>query len=165
MQAPTLPSPPQRKWTDEQRQQVKALLLNGATAAQVAKAMHIGRNAALGRIWRDPDLTLQPFPRPKTIFIRPSKPKRLPKPPPPPKPIAPTTPPKPPVAVIPTVCHPMPLIDTGSLWCKWPVAMAPDVLGGVLCCGAKSLKGDVYCSQHRVLSRQTRIDHDVRNRR
>lgn len=162
-QAPVMPAA-QRKWTDEQRETVKALLAKGATAAVVAREMGIGRNQALGRIYRDPDLALRKYPR---------KPK-APRPPRPPRPrkektaiqtpavadmvapagdvvhsepaaLAPSPEP-------PTHPNPMALIGTGTRWCKWPVAADSRVLGGFLCCGDRSLPGDVYCSTHRKIS-------------
>lgn len=156
------PTPPtaRRKWSDAERRRVKRMLSKGATAAVVARAMGINRNMALGRIWRDPEMALMGYShRPKVPKPHlPSKPR--PKPaiaakvttseaivvcasvPPPPSP-GPDRQPK---------AHPMALIGTGGRWCKWPVAEQRGVLGGFLCCGCRSLHGDVYCAKHRAMS-------------
>lgn len=164
MSAPTLLAPPKRIWTDEQRQEVKALLAKGASAAGVARKMGLNRNQVLGRIYRDPELALRSFlPKPKKTT-----------PPKSPKVTSPTSanvvmvakagsdvvrgaPP----AAAPVVTTPEPpnhpnamaLIGTGTHWCKWPVARDSRVLGGFLCCGNRSLSNDVYCAHHRGIAR------------
>lgn len=168
MTTPTPPKPHPRKWTSGEREVVKALLARGATAATVAKEMGIGRNAALGRIYRDPEMALREYPRKP----RPPKPPRFFKPNPPRQ--------KPPLAVmaaaagdvVHSICepakplpapiklalaHPMALIGTGHRWCKWPVATDSRVLGGFLCCGRRSLPGDVYCYEHREKAARVRL--------
>ena len=164
-QTPATPAPAQRKWTDKERKQVAKLLAKGATAAVVAREMGIGRNQALGRIYRDPDLALRTFSR-KPKVQRPPRPPKEEKPssktPPvaamvapageakaPLSPAATVTPPEPP-----SHPNPMPLIGTGRRWCKWPVAADSRVLGGFLCCGDRSLPNDVYCNAHRKLAAQ-----------
>lgn len=156
---PTPPPPPQRKWTDEQRQEVKALLEQGATALMVARAMNIGRNAALGRIWRDPELSLTGFSAKQKRRLssrKPRPPRAIPARLSPvgdvPKPSATATPPDP--VDQPISSHRMALIGTGRRWCKWPVAMDTSIIGGIVCCGDQTESGDVYCWHHRNLSCQ-----------
>lgn len=159
MSAPTLLTPPKRLWTDEQRQEVKALLAKGASAAGVARIMGLNRNQALGRIYRDPELALRSFsPRPRN-----NPPPKLPKPTSPTSAGAvmvakagkaqaelapPSTLPEPSNHL-----NAMALIGTGSRWCKWPVARDSRVLGGFLCCGDRSQPNDVYCAHHREIAR------------
>jgi hypothetical protein len=132
------------------------MVLDGATAAEVAAAMNCGRNQALGRIWRDPD----PEMRLRGIAGRSKSLKRKePKPPvlklveieepieelildiPPPPPL--------PVKQAHRHNHPMPLIGTGRKWCKFPIKEDRDVLGGHLCCGEPVIApGAVYCIEH-----------------
>lgn len=163
----------QRRWSTDERQKVKAMLARGATAAQVAQAMGIGRNAALGRIWRDPELSLQG----KQVKARhrnrlaakfPQKPeiqrRRIAATLSPPgdkisRPVA-----RPPVQVLAPVVevitrkpcrpHPMALIGTGSHWCKWPVSPSRDTVGGFICCGAATEPFKPYCQDHLAKSRQ-----------
>jgi hypothetical protein len=137
------------------------MLANGATASVVAKAFHLSRNQALGRIYRDPELALRDYPRKPKISRPPrilSEPKKQARPAPhnaamvaeagevitAPIPATPA-PPEPPKSSP----HHMALIGTGTRWCKWPVIADSRVLGGFLCCGARSLPGDVYCQFHR----------------
>lgn len=162
MAAPTPPAPPQRKWTEVERETVKALLAKGATASTVAREMGIGRNAALGRIYRDPEMALVGWAkRPKPKVPRP--PRYFQRKPSSPKPAVAAmvnvtgdvvqsicAPVEPPPAPKPALAHPMALIGTGKRWCKWPVAADSRVLGGFLCCGCRSLPGDVYCEEHRA---------------
>lgn len=162
MSAPTLLAPPKRLWTDEQRQEVKALLAKGATAAGVARKMGLNRNQVLGRIYRDPELALRNYsPKPKNS---PPRPPRLPKPTSPTSAAvvmvakagkaeaepatAPATTPEPSDHL-----NAMALIGTGTRWCKWPVARDSRVLGGFLCCGDRSRPNDVYCEHHRDMAR------------
>lgn len=167
MHMPTPPPPPQRKWTDEQRQAVKEMLAKGATASVIARAMNLSRNQALGRIYRDPELALREYPRRPKVNRLPRSPALPKKTRPSPAsaamvaeagdvvtaPIVATpAPPEPPRSSP----HMMPLIGTGTRWCKWPVAADSRVLGGFLCCGVRSLPGDVYCQCHRDLSTRER---------
>lgn len=167
MPTPTPPAPPQRKWNDEQRQAVKALLAKGATGGVVARAMSITRNQAIGRIRRDPEMELRGFLRKPKVNRTPSSPPQ-PKAPRParqnvvtvaavgdiqPLPTTPVVPAKPEPK---DHCHAMALIGTGRRWCKWPVATDSRVLGGFLCCGDHTLPQDVYCSKHRRLAIQPR---------
>lgn len=147
------------------------MLAKGATASQVAREMHINRNQALGRIWRDTEMKLQrgngKYSKKSGVskythsavtfhaaYDAPSKPRIVRAKMSPPgdvaisKPIQRAAPPLP----VNVVAHPMALIGTGRRWCKWPVTVAPDVLGGFLCCGASTLPHDVYCPKHRQLS-------------
>lgn len=170
-------APAQRKWTDEQRQHVKAMLAKGATASMVAREMHINRNQALGRIWRDAEMSLIGYKKHTnksaarkaitSTFSKPSNPKPHGIPPiarakvSPPGDVAISKPIQrdPPPLPVNVVEHPMPLIGTGRRWCKWPVATAPDVLGGFLCCGASTLPHDVYCPKHRQISAAPPWEH------
>lgn len=164
-QAPATTPAPQRKWSDEDRKQVAALLAKGATASVVAREMGIGRNQALGRIYRDPDLALRTYSK-KPKVQRPPRPPKATKAE---KPSSTTQPvaamvapagdvvhaePAAPIATPEPPSHPnpMPLIGTGRRWCKWPVAADSRVLGGFLCCGDRSRPGDVYCVKHRKMS-------------
>jgi hypothetical protein len=56
----------------------------------------------------------------------------------------------------------MALIETGSDWCKWPVARDSRVLGGFLCCGDRSQPNSVYCAHHREIARGKPIKRAVR---
>jgi hypothetical protein len=169
MSTPTPPPPPQRKWDNEQRQAVKDMLAKGATASVVARAFHLTRNQALGRIYRDPEMTLRGYSRPPKISHQPRPPssKKTARPvsrnvvmvaaagdvvaaP------AAVAPPAPPPEPPKTSANMMALIGTGKRWCKWPVAMDSRVLGGFLCCGARSLPHDVYCQCHRDLAKGVR---------
>jgi hypothetical protein len=149
---------------------VKALLAKGATASIVAREMGIGRNAALGRIYRDPEMALVGWHhRPKPKLQRPPR-QPKPKQPSSPKPAVAAmvtvtgdvvqsicAPVAPPPAPKPALAHPMALIGTGRRWCKWPVAADSRVLGGFLCCGCRSLPGDVYCAEHREKAARVRL--------
>jgi len=137
----------QRIWNDDDRKIVAGLLLEGATASQVGKALDITRNAAIGRISRDP--LLHPLMRSgmphggTTIHHR--HPWRN-APTPPTEPVPPDPEPEPDEQL-------MPLIATGSTRCKWPVRADAKVLGGVLCCGRPVKRDRVYCEQHRQKAR------------
>ena len=64
--------------------------------------------------------------------------------------------PEPPRA--PTTLQPMrliPLMQTGTRWCKWPVTHDPGVIGGFLCCGRATPADHVYCSEHRAIASAT----------
>jgi len=166
------PTPPKAKraWNDEQRQMVKDMLANGATASVIARAFQLSRNQALGRIYRDPEMALRSYPRKAKVSRHqaatpsPSQPKKQARPAPrnaamvavagdvvaaAPTIIATPAPPEPPKSL---PHRHMALIGTGARWCKWPVAMDSGVLGGFLCCGDRSLPGDVYCEYHREKS-------------
>jgi hypothetical protein len=147
------------------------MLDRGATAAKVATEMGIGRNAALGRIWRDPELKLQGKQvktrrRNQLLAKFPAKPKIQ-------RHIAATVSPpgdmisrpvvRPPVQVLAPVVevtrkacrpHPMALIGTGTHWCKWPVSPSRDTVGGFICCGAATEPFKPYCQDHLAKSRQ-----------
>lgn len=143
---------------------MKAMLAKGATASAVALEMHIGRDAVIGRIYRDPEMTLPgyTFRRAQGMTKSPPRPPR--------KVIVnariqvepltgaivctPVEPPPPPPVFKPSAPHPMALIGTGRRWCKWPVEEAHRVLGHFFCCGAQVLPGDVYCDKHRELARR-----------
>lgn len=142
----TLPN--QRIWTDDDRKIVADLLLEGASASQVGKAMSLSRNAAIGRISRDPEL--HPLmrtggtPRGTTIHHRPAW-RAAPRPPT--EPVPPDPEPEPDEQL-------MPLIATGSTCCKWPLRADPVALGGVLCCGRPVKPDQVYCERHREKARR-----------
>lgn len=140
---------PQRLWSDDDRKQVAGLLIDGASAAEVAKIMSLTRNAAIGRICRDPELhPLMRRARQQTPVLHiPRPPRRMP--PRPPKRAEPVL-----MAAEPVPDRLMPLVDTGSQWCKWPVMHDPEVKGGVWCCGAPVRFGDVYCQHHRTQARR-----------
>lgn len=160
------------KWSERDRKKVKRLLANGATGAVVAREMGISRNAALGRIWRDPQmkLTWGTHHKPRAKKTTQSRPKQ-----PSPDPNPQTVPVSPPgvsvcrpVAVktpVPVTAHgkgrPMALIGTGRRWCKFPIREDAETLGHFLCCGHLSLPGDVYCKCHRDLSTKPRSDTHV----
>lgn len=150
-------------WTEKDRRKVKRLLENGATGAVVGRAMGISRNAALGRIWRDPSMKLtwgtyhvprvKKKPKPKKPSPEPT-PQTVPVPPPglsvcTPEAVEPPVP----VAVT-SKGRPMALIGTGRRWCKFPIREDRETLGHFLCCGHLSLPGDVYCKAHRDIAHQ-----------
>lgn len=136
---------PQRLWNDDDRKIVAGMLLGGATASQVGKALDISRNAAIGRISRDP--FLHPLMRSggsTTIHHRPAW-RATPRPPT--EPVPPDPEPEPDEQL-------MPLIATGNTRCKWPVRADAMALGGVLCCGRPVKPDQVYCEQHRQKARR-----------
>ena len=137
----------QRLWSDDDRKVVAGLLLEGASASQVGKALDISRNAAIGRISRDPEL--HPLMRhgghSGTTTIHHKHPWRS-VPRPPTEPVPPDPEPVPEEEL-------MPLIATGKMHCKWPVRADPKVLGGQLCCGRPVRTDEVYCEEHRKRAR------------
>jgi GcrA cell cycle regulator len=151
--SPVPPPRPQRLWSEQDRSKVQRLLIDGATCGEVAREMHISRCAAIGRIHRDDELhelVNRPEPKPPAIerlkFKVRTSDRRL------------SSPKFSRVAFIDrTLGEPvqaMPLMDTGSTWCKWPVVRAPGVPGGILCCGAATDPLDVYCPCHRAMARE-----------
>lgn len=134
----------QRLWNDEDRKAVAILLRGGASASDVGNALGLTRNAAIGRIARDPDLHKLMRPgnpvRPSNYVPLHSKVKVTAPSLPPPEPPRPKG-------------NPMPLAATGTKWCKWPIAFDPEVEGTFWCCGAAVMPGDVYCAYHRNRAR------------
>jgi GcrA cell cycle regulator len=128
-------------WSSDDRDMVATLLSRGATAAAVGRVMQISRNAAIGRINRD-ELLLKIWEemRPKRL---PADGRRS---------SAGLARLGGPDLTVSEAVGRMPLYETGSMWCKWPVNRAPEVVGGVLCCGVATIPGDVYCARHRALS-------------
>jgi hypothetical protein len=132
-------TPPQSHiWSKEQERVVVAMLIEGMSASGIASVFQISRNAAIGRIARNPDLHkyVRTKPRkaprvPKKIF---KENKRM-------EPVQSAEP-------KPAPMRPMPLIDTGSSHCKWPIADDDSVLGGILCCGRPVGFEMVYCEPH-----------------
>ena len=138
----------QRFWSDDDRKKVAALLIEGASAAQVGEVVGISRNAAIGRISRDP--LLHPLMRnPSASFttVHHLHPWRN-APRPPSEPIPPDPEPEPDEQLV-------PLIATGSTRCKWPIRADPAALGGMLCCGRPVKADQVYCEIHRKRARPT----------
>jgi len=143
---------PQRLWSDDDRHKVAGLLVDGASASEVGKAMQLTRNAAIGRIMRDKELHQLMSRRPRQhhpVMHRPithlhTSARRV-------EPLLP--PPEEEAEPNPGLL--MPIADTGSQWCKWPVKQAPEeVPGGYWCCGAPVGRGDVYCPHHRKIARR-----------
>jgi hypothetical protein len=151
-------------WSDEDRQTVMDMLDQHVSAAIIAEEFGITRNAAIGRIARDKELHAHL----KHVHRKPKKikPMRLPinpdaravdlamalvsfiaakrgKQPQQPQPPRPRKP----------AMRLMPLMDTGSLYCKWPVKDDPAVIGGILCCGAGTAFGESYCAWHAEMAR------------
>jgi hypothetical protein len=140
MSNPASLSSPPRLWSQEQEQVVVAMLADGLSASVIAARFDLTRNAVIGRIARNPELhkfvrrtpgkqTATPPPKKSrekfTVIIRETRARS-------------TVPPM----------RPMPLIDTGSRFCKWPIEDNEAVLGGILCCGRLVSFGAVYCGPH-----------------
>jgi hypothetical protein len=129
-------SSPLAVWNDNEVQMVATMLDEGASASVIASIFNITRNAAIGRIARNPDLHKHVKPKLRRKVKRSIPLKATP------------VKTKPAVASKVEPVKPMPLIDTGSLHCKWPIADDETVLGGILCCGDPVSFGLVYCVPH-----------------
>lgn len=137
----------QRIWSDDDRKIVAGLLIEGASASMVGKALDISRNAAIGRISRDPllhPLMRSGIPRGTTIHHIPAW-RTAPRPPT--EPVPPDPEPEPDEEL-------MPLIATGNNHCKWPVRADANALGGVWCCGRPVRADKIYCERHREKARR-----------
>ena len=136
----------QRIWSEDDRKILAGLLIEGASASQVGKALDISRNAAIGRISRDPYLhpLMRHGGRPGSTIHHQHPWRSMPRPPT--EPVPPDPEPEPDEQL-------MPLIATGNTRCKWPVRADALVLGGVLCCGRPVKRDEVYCEQHRKKAR------------
>jgi GcrA cell cycle regulator len=148
------PPPPTRLWSEQDRKKVMVLLMDGATCGEVAREMRISRCAAIGRIHRDNELhELINRPEPRRPAIQRLKDKVRTSD----RPLF-SSPKFSRVAfadrTLGVPVQAMPLMDTGSSWCKWPVVRAPGVPGGILCCGAATDPLDVYCPCHRAMARE-----------
>jgi hypothetical protein len=130
---------PPHLWSPEQEQIVVTMLMEGVSASGIAEKFHLSRNAVIGRIARNPELhkhVKHRLPRkvktriPLAVKAAPMKVEH-----------------KPVVAKVEPM-RLMPLIETGSLFCKWPVEHDDTVIGGILCCGRKVGFGLVYCDPH-----------------
>jgi hypothetical protein len=143
--------PPSYLWSPEQQQVVIAMLMEGKTAGQIAHKFRITRNAAIGRIARNPDLhqyvRRPPGKLPKLRAPRLKKIKEI-------KVIELFIPVEPAPQLGPMRL--MPLIDTGSRFCKWPIAY--DARLSWLCCGRQVGFGLVYCEPHRRQGHQRRAE-------
>jgi hypothetical protein len=135
-----------RVWTAVEEQTVAAMLIEGVSAAVIANMFQLSRNAVIGRIHRNPNLQFRARPgkgnraRPRSKRIEmiedEPKPARI-------------VPPR----IEPT--RPMPLIETGSRYCKWPVEY--DERLSWLCCGRQVAWGLVYCAPHERAARPRRV--------
>lgn len=129
----------ERAWTDDDRDQVSEMLRQGANAAAVGRQMQISRNAAIGRIMRDQVLRkIWVKVRHKQVDMRRVRARQA------------------------AIDHvevdepapgAIPLFETGSRWCKWPVGRDVTVCGKILCCGEHVLPSDVYCQCHRSMAK------------
>jgi len=172
-----------RKWKETERQAVISLIERGATASMIARQLGLNRNVVLGRIRRDHEMKLQgdhgtrPFdlnsPSIHNATVR-SRPAR--------KPSATSAHKagepggtintnRPPLVICAAVeepvsnptslaerTRPLALIDTGSLFCKWPIGWDVTVPGKHLCCGAPVARLlEVYCAKHRADATSTWI--------
>jgi hypothetical protein len=133
---------PHKQWDEDTYKDVLHMLDAGMTQRAIARHYGISRNAAIGRIARDPVLhshlgrVAKKKPKPK-VAKRVAPPK---KPPP--------TPPEPPKKKTPL--GPMrlvPMKDLAQGECRWPVQEA-DVIGGHLFCGRRVAGFDIYCAEH-----------------
>lgn len=132
-----------RLWNDDDRQTVANMLSEGASARLVGEALGLTRNAAIGRIARDPELhrlmRRSDPPKPGSYVPLHRSPMRA----------APSLPPEEPPRA-----KPVPLIATGSRLCKWPIGFDLAAEGHYWCCGAQVKPGDIYCAFHRAKAKR-----------
>jgi GcrA cell cycle regulator len=136
-----LPSNPP-KWSPDERAAVLEMLLRGETPDAVAVRFGISRDAASGRISRDPLLrdhriTLKDFRRER---LRREARKRPPAGPQPELDAA-------------LSARLRPLVELGPRQCRWPVLERAEVMGGYLFCSAACAPGAVYCREHAARAR------------
>jgi hypothetical protein len=155
--------PHEHIWSDAERRTVMAMLDDEKSAGDIAARFAITRNAAIGRIARDKELhghqkrirkptkikQIVPLPQSQAkvadlaaalVSLLAGRGKKEPPQSSPPRPRKP-------------VMRLMPLMETGSLYCKWPVRDDPAVIGGILCCGADTAFGESYCAWHAEMAR------------
>lgn len=163
-----------RSWSDEEREEVKALLAKGASAGVVANAMGCNRNQAIGRIHRDPALQLNAYASKALKKLRPRKAKPL-------RAIDDTsqvlrdvvkktitaarlvcvaTDPAPAESVPaePEYLKTKALADTGAHFCKWPLTWDTSVIGHWICCGEPTTDLDSFCPYHRYQSKRRKLN-------
>jgi hypothetical protein len=136
--------PVERIWDNDTRLQVMQMLDSGLSASAIAAAYEISRNAAIGRIARDPEL--HSHVQVHIVLKKPDRPPRQVKPP----------------KVRPEPARPrlrkpamrkLPIGNLGHNQCRWPVEDAPHVTGGYLFCGADTEAFQPYCPWHSRLAR------------
>jgi GcrA cell cycle regulator len=141
-------------WGEKEDGALRAGVLGGKSAKDVADEMGISRNAVLGRAWRlGLNFSGERKPRGKTrqLAVNGVRRPRVPK-----VKLAPRVPTPAAVAALETFTAPpepqqpvgVTLMDLEEGMCKWPV--------GDLFCGCKAMRGKPYCPQHTYLSKLTR---------
>lgn len=136
----------------------------GWSASVIAAAFHITRNAAIGRMHRDPELVKLWAEFAAGRIAGPNPPRR-----PKPEPVAAEPPKKPSVGFLlkdwgaweeremkPRPVRPKSLNRLKSGECKWPVKDAPDITGGYLFCSMPTEAGSSYCAKHNAKARPGR---------
>lgn len=147
-------------FTDEERDRIVGMIQAGLSRRQIADVFHMGRNAFIGRIFRDKKLKAIAPPPPKPRERRtsvPSTPPRLkivPSPPPAPRNDPPPSPPE--------NMRRVPLMDLNRNECNWPIEMDRTAPGGHLFCGAKTPRDQNWCPYHSYVGHTSRVKAGAR---